>query len=52
MIEFKRDKETGIVYAYKDGKKVGPVNTMGDDVKKEKKVGDKNGKHNGVQTDR
>lgn len=33
-IEFKRDKKTGIVYAYKNGKKVGEVNTMGDNKNK------------------
>ena len=33
MIEFKRNKETGILEAYKDGKKIGTVETMGDDVK-------------------
>lgn len=32
MIEFKRNKETGILEAYKDGKKVGDVITMGDEV--------------------
>lgn len=35
MIEFKRNKKTGIVEAWKDGKKVGEVITMGDMVKKE-----------------
>lgn len=33
MIEFKRNKETGIVEAWKDGKKVGEIITMGDEVK-------------------
>lgn len=32
MIEFKRDKDTGVLYAYKDGKIVGPMVTMGDGV--------------------
>lgn len=32
MIEFKRNKETGILEAYKDGKKVGDVITMGDEI--------------------
>lgn len=36
MIEFKRNKETGILEAWKDGKKIGEVETMGDEV---------NGKH-------
>lgn len=31
MIEFRYDKETGILYAYKDGRLVGPILTMGDD---------------------
>lgn len=30
MIEFRRDPETGVVNAYRDGKLVGPVVTMGD----------------------
>lgn len=33
MIEFKRDPNTGILYAYKDGKLIGPVTTMGDEVR-------------------
>lgn len=33
MIEFKRNKETGIVEAWKNGKKIGEMRTMGDDVK-------------------
>jgi len=33
MIEFKRNKETGIVEVWKDGKKVGEMVTMGDEVK-------------------
>ena len=32
MIEFIRNKETGILEVWKDGKKVGEINTMGDDV--------------------
>lgn len=39
MIEFKRDKKTGVLEAYKDGKKIGAVETMGDDVKKERENG-------------
>jgi hypothetical protein len=35
MIEFIRNKETGIVEAYKDGVKIGEVITMGDNAKKE-----------------
>ena len=31
MIEFKRNKETGILEAWKDGEKVGEIITMGDD---------------------
>lgn len=33
MIEFKRNKDTGELEAYKNGKKVGSVGTMGDEVK-------------------
>lgn len=33
MIEFIYDSETGVLYAYKDGELVGPVITMGDEVK-------------------
>lgn len=33
MIEFKRNKDTGIVEVWKDGKKVGEMVTMGDEVK-------------------
>ena len=32
MIEFKRNKETGVLEVWKDGKKVGEVATMGDEV--------------------
>lgn len=39
MIEFKRNKKTGILEAYKDGEKVGIIETMGDEVKKEKENG-------------
>lgn len=35
-IEFKRNKKTGILEVYKDGKKTGEVITMGDEVKKPK----------------
>lgn len=34
MVEFKRNKETGILEVWKDGVKIGEVITMGDDVKK------------------
>ena len=37
-IKFKRNKETGVVEAFVDGKKVGEVNTMGDDVTAEQSV--------------
>ena len=33
MIKFKRNKETGIVEVWKDGKKVGEMVNMGDEVK-------------------
>lgn len=32
MIEFKRNPETGIVEVWKDGKKIGEIIAMGDDV--------------------
>jgi hypothetical protein len=32
MIEFKRNKKTGIVEVWKDGKKIGEVVTMGDQI--------------------
>lgn len=32
MIEFRRNKETGILEVYKDGKKIGEIITMGDDI--------------------
>lgn len=31
-MEFKRNKETGILEAWKDGKKIGDIKTMGDEV--------------------
>lgn len=34
MIEFVRNKETGILEIWKDGVKVGEVITMGDEVKR------------------
>lgn len=33
MIEFRRNKETGILEAWKDGKYIGEIVTMGDEVK-------------------
>lgn len=30
MIEFRRDPDTGMLIAYRDGEPVGPVVTMGD----------------------
>ena len=38
MIEFKRNKKTGILEAYKNGKKVGDILTMGDEVKDTKET--------------
>lgn len=32
MIEFKRNKETGIVEVWEDGKRTGEIITMGDEV--------------------
>lgn len=34
-IQLERNKETGIVEAFEDGKKVGEVMTMGDQIEKE-----------------
>lgn len=31
-MEFKRDKKTGLLHAFKDDKDLGPIRTMGDDV--------------------
>lgn len=44
-IEFKRDKETGELVAYKNGEKLGSIVTMGDSVedKEESKKEEKNG---------
>jgi len=33
MIEFIRNKETGILEVWKDGEKIGEVATMGDEVR-------------------
>lgn len=33
MIKFIRNKETGILEVWKDGKKIGEIRTMGDEVK-------------------
>ena len=33
MIEFIRNKETGILEVWKDGKKIGEIQTIGDEVK-------------------
>ena len=35
MIEFRRDPETGILYAYRDGELVGPITTIGDEVRRD-----------------
>jgi hypothetical protein len=32
MIEFRRNKKTGILEVWKDGKKIGEIITMGDEV--------------------
>ena len=34
MIEFKRNKKTGVIEVYKNGKKIGQINMMGDKMKK------------------
>lgn len=36
MIEFRRNKKTGILEVWKNGKKIGKIRTMGDEVKKKK----------------
>lgn len=46
MIEFKRNKETGIVEVWKDGKKVDEIIDMGDEIKKEDEDDDRS-KHKG-----
>lgn len=42
MVELRRNKKTGIVESFKDGKKVGEVVTMGDMTKKETPDGKQN----------
>lgn len=32
MIQFKRNKDTGILEVWKDGKKIGEIRTMGDEI--------------------
>ena len=32
MVEFKRNKKTGILEVWKNGKKIGIIKTMGDDL--------------------
>lgn len=45
MIKFIRNKSTGILEAYKNGKKISDIITMGDEIKKDKlKVKTKEGK--------
>lgn len=39
MIEFRYNKRTGILEAWKNGKKIGEVRTMGDDVKTNSRQG-------------
>jgi hypothetical protein len=34
MIEFRRNKETGVLEVWKDGKKIGEIITMGDEISK------------------
>lgn len=38
MIEFIRNKETGILEAWENGQKVGDIITMGDEVKDEEVI--------------
>ena len=35
MIEFKRNESTGILEVWKDGKKIGEITTMGDEINAE-----------------
>lgn len=37
MIEFKRNEETGILEVWKNGKKIGEIITMGDEIGDAKK---------------
>ena len=37
MVEFIRNKETGILEVWKDGKKIGEIITMGDEISKQSK---------------
>lgn len=37
IVEFKRNKKTGILEAWKDGKKIGEIVTMGDMITKQSK---------------
>lgn len=46
MIELKRNKETGIVESFKDGKKVGEVITMGDTNKGDDDNGEQSKRNN------
>lgn len=41
MIELRRNKKTGVVESFKNGKKIGQVITMGDTIKKETPDGKK-----------
>lgn len=41
MIEFRRNKETGILEVWKDGKKTGEIITMGDEVIENESLRDK-----------
>ena len=46
MIEFKRNKKTGILEVWNDGKKIGEVHTMGDAILNEKsKLSDNDRQH-------
>lgn len=45
MISFKRNKKTAKVEAWKDGKKIGQITTMGDDINSGKEYKSKEKKH-------
>ena len=37
MIELKRNKKTGKIESWKNGKKIGEITSMGEEIKKKKK---------------
>ena len=47
MIEFKRNKDTGILETWENGKKVGEVITMGDQIINNENIPEERGDNNG-----